>query len=64
MNAIYEWLGWFFCEAAFRIWDLEKEPKSDEEFKARCLSDEETIFDVMAKPLYRLGIWFSEEAEI
>lgn len=64
MNVIYEWIGIFFCEIAFKTWDLEKEPESDEEFKARCLSDEKTIFDIVAKPFYRLGIWFSEKGEV
>jgi hypothetical protein len=62
---IYEWIGWFFCEAAFKTWELGiPEEQSDEEFIAKCLSDQKTILDVVAQPLYNIGIWFSEKSEI
>ena len=64
MNAIYGWMGWFFCEIAFKTWGLEKEPDSDEEFKARCLSDENTILDVVAQPFYNIGSWFYSKEDV
>ena len=49
-NEIYNCLGWLFCEAAFRMWNILPTWWDD------------PLNRVMPGPLYRLGCWFYERA--